>query len=89
MIGSARTGLTLKAEQIRCAMALTSGHDVTLVAATGFGKSVVYQIAIMMIKEKFGLVVTPINALGEDQVKATIRNNPVSTLRQLHPHFIE
>lgn len=45
-------------------------HDESFIAATGFGKSLVYQITIMMIKEKFGLVVTPINALGEDQVKA-------------------
>ena len=70
MIARARTGLIPKPAQLRCALALISGEDFTCVAATGFGKTLVYQIAVMMIKEKFGVVVTPINALGEDQVKA-------------------
>lgn len=42
MIASTRTGLTPKPEQLRCALALISGQDVTFIAATGFGKSLVY-----------------------------------------------
>lgn len=82
IITKAQTGLIPKPEQLRCAMALISGQDFTFVAATGFGKSLVYQMAVMMMKKKFGtvgkfgIVVTPINALGEDQVNAC-RNLPV------------
>lgn len=66
----ARTKLTPKNAQVRFAMALLSGQDVTCVAATGFGKSLAYQMASMLMPGKFGLIVTPIIALGEDQVDA-------------------
>ncbi|RPB23671.1 hypothetical protein L211DRAFT_762579, partial [Terfezia boudieri ATCC MYA-4762] len=64
----ARTGLKPKEAQLRVAMALVCGKDVSCVAATGFGKSLTYQMATLMMARKFGLIITPLNALGEDQV---------------------
>ncbi|RPB28793.1 hypothetical protein L211DRAFT_765816, partial [Terfezia boudieri ATCC MYA-4762] len=46
------------------------GKDVACMAATGFGKSLTYQMATPMMAKRFGLIVTPLNALGEDQVFA-------------------
>lgn len=64
----ARTGLTPKPAQVRFAMALVMNKDITCIAATGFGKSLAFQMAILMMPKKFGIIVTPINALAEDQV---------------------
>lgn len=64
----ARTRFTPKDAQVRFAMALISGRDVTCVAATGFGKSLAYQMAVMLMPKQFGMIITPINALADDQV---------------------
>lgn len=63
-----RTGLMPKPAQLRFALALLNKKDVTCVAATGFGKSLAFQMAMFLQENKFGIVVTPIEALGEDQV---------------------
>ncbi|KAF8471075.1 hypothetical protein BDZ91DRAFT_638704, partial [Kalaharituber pfeilii] len=68
-----RTGLTPKPAQLRFAMALVMGKDVTCVAATGFGKSLAFQMALFMMLKKVGVVITGIEALGEDQVEACAR----------------
>lgn len=65
-----RTGYTPKAVQVRFAMALIFRKDVTCVAATGFGKSLAFQMALFMLPKKLGIVVSPIEALGQDQVEA-------------------
>jgi len=41
-----RTGFTPKPTQLRFAMALALGKDVTCVVATGFGKSLAFQMEI-------------------------------------------
>ncbi|KAF8416291.1 hypothetical protein EV426DRAFT_511866, partial [Tirmania nivea] len=64
-----KTGFMPKPAQLRFAMALIYQKDVSCIAATGFGKSLAFQIAIMMMASKFGLVATPLNRLGEDQVE--------------------
>lgn len=75
---SVKTGWIPKAAQIRFAMALHTGHNVTCVAATGFGKSLAFQMAAFLMQQRnqqrgetsqqFGVCITPIEALGEDQV---------------------
>ena len=69
-----RTKLIAKPSQIRFAMALFYGKDVSCVAATGFGKSLAFQMALFFMQNKFGIVVTPINALSENQVQECKRH---------------
>ncbi|RPB20182.1 hypothetical protein L211DRAFT_756949, partial [Terfezia boudieri ATCC MYA-4762] len=68
-----RTGYTPKATQLRFAMALVVAKDVTCIAATGFGKSLAFQMAMFMIPRKTGFIITPIEALGQDQVEVCWR----------------
>ena len=74
----ARTGHIPKPAQVRFALGLDNGKDITCVVATGFGKSLAYQMAVMLLQEKkkltssckqFGICITPIEALGDDQVE--------------------
>ncbi|KAF8451631.1 hypothetical protein BGX38DRAFT_1070947, partial [Terfezia claveryi] len=65
-----RTGFTPKAAQTRFAMALVSGQDVSCVAATGFGKSLAFQMVMFMIPKKVSFIITAIEALRQDQVNA-------------------
>ena len=67
--------LDAKPAQLRFAMALVMGRDVTCVAATGFGKSLAYQMAALMMPGKSGVVITPLIALGEDQVLSCRKNH--------------
>ncbi|RPB20896.1 P-loop containing nucleoside triphosphate hydrolase protein [Terfezia boudieri ATCC MYA-4762] len=70
------TGFIPKPGQTRMAMALALGHDVTCVAATGFGKSLAFQMSVFMMRKRnesrrihqFGICIAPIEALGDDQV---------------------
>ncbi|KAF8432293.1 hypothetical protein BGX38DRAFT_1073185, partial [Terfezia claveryi] len=62
------TGLDPRDAQIGFAMALLLGKDVSCVAATGFGKSLAFQMAAFLFGSQFGIVITPIEALREDQV---------------------
>ncbi|RPB18688.1 hypothetical protein L211DRAFT_753602, partial [Terfezia boudieri ATCC MYA-4762] len=67
-ITKARTGWDARDAQIRFTMVLLLGKDVSCVAATGFGKSLAFQIAAFLSGAKFSIVITPIEALREDQV---------------------
>lgn len=57
-------------------LALDHGKDVTCIAATGFGKSLAFYMAVFLIQAKnlpkkikqYGVFITPIDALGQDQV---------------------
>ena len=49
-------------------MALLTGHDATCIVTTGFGKSLAFHMALFMMKQKMGLVITPIEALATDKV---------------------
>ena len=69
-----RTGYFPKPAQTRMAMALALGKDVTIIAPTGFGKSMAFQMAVFAIqlknkKKRVNICITPIEALGEDQVQ--------------------
>ena len=69
-----RTGYFPKPAQTRMAMALALGKDVTIIAPTGFGKSMAFQMAVFAIqlknkKKRVNICITPIEALGEDQVE--------------------
>ena len=55
--------------QLDAVGALLEGHDVLLVAPTGWGKSLVYQLAGPLL-DGLTVVVSPLLALQEDQVKA-------------------
>ncbi|KAF8457344.1 P-loop containing nucleoside triphosphate hydrolase protein [Kalaharituber pfeilii] len=72
-----RTLFDPKPAQLRFAMCLFFGHDVSCVAATGFGKSLAFQMTTFLLEKRnrsrpknkqFGVIITPIEALGEDQV---------------------
>ncbi|KAF8418690.1 hypothetical protein EV426DRAFT_704489 [Tirmania nivea] len=73
-----RTGYEAKPAQLRFLLALYYGKDVTCIAATRFGKSLAFHMVTFLLqkhKEKnhtdkrFGIVVTAIEALGENQVE--------------------
>lgn len=76
-----RTSFIAKPAQIRVALALDHGHDILCIAATGFGKSLAFQMAVFLLQERnltrklkqFGVCITPIEALGEDQVTKCLR----------------
>lgn len=71
-----RTGLVLKAAQVRLALALDKGKDVSCRAATGFVKSLAFMMAVFMIQreaaarksKQFANCITVIEVLGDDQV---------------------
>ena len=71
-----RTGLVPKPAQVRLALALDMGKDVSCIAATGFGKSLAFMMAVFMMQRRmlcrklkqFAICITPIEALGDDQV---------------------
>ena len=69
-----KTGYFPKPAQTRMAMALALGKDVTIIAPTGFGKSMAFHMAVFAIqlynrKKRVNICITPIEALGEDQVE--------------------
>ena len=93
-VTKAHTHLDAKPAQLRFAMALVMGRDVTCIAATGFGKSLAYQMATLMMPGKFGVVITPLIALGEDQVsscqKYHLRSvNITAAVLEENPHIIK
>ena len=59
----------LHAGQARAVARLLDGRDVMLVAPTGWGKSLVYQLAGHLL-DGLTVVVSPLLALQEDQVQA-------------------
>ncbi|CAK9052652.1 unnamed protein product [Durusdinium trenchii] len=65
--GSFRSG------QLEVVKALLAGEDVLYVFPTGAGKSLCYQLPALMSAGKFGLVISPLIALMEDQVRSLRR----------------
>ena len=50
----------LKQNQLRAAMSIEYGHDVFLIAATAWGKSLVFQSPLLLQPKKFCIVVSPL-----------------------------
>ncbi|KAF8452948.1 hypothetical protein BDZ91DRAFT_750005 [Kalaharituber pfeilii] len=69
MTTTVRTIKNAKPAQLRIAIALIYGHDIACVAATGFGKSLAFQISCFFSPKKSGIIITPLTALAEDQVQ--------------------
>lgn len=69
----------LKPEQEQALLSFVGGHDVVALLPTGFGKSLIFQLAPLVVKElakanasdakPIVVVVSPLVALMEDQVK--------------------
>jgi len=56
--------------QLSSCNALLSGHDVYLVAPTGSGKSLCFQLPALVEEKGVSLVISPLVSLMEDQVMA-------------------
>ncbi|KAF8474720.1 hypothetical protein BDZ91DRAFT_711566 [Kalaharituber pfeilii] len=69
MTTKVRTMKNAKLAQLRFAIALIYGHDIACVAATGFGKSLAFQITCFLSPKKFGIIIILLTALAEDQVQ--------------------
>ena len=67
-----RTGLTPYAEQLDLAECMLLGLDATSIAGTGWGKTLPFVLPLLLpqSKNKIIVVVSPLNALEVDQVRA-------------------
>ena len=64
-------------------VAILEGRDALVMLPTGGGKSLTYQLAGMMRRGQFGIVISPTVSLAEDQVMALQRKNiPVKLISQ-------
>lgn len=69
--------------QMDATVAILEGRDALVMLPTGGGKSLTYQLAGMMRRGQFGIVISPTVSLAEDQVKALQRKNiPVKLISQ-------
>lgn len=71
--GSFRSG------QLEVVQALLAGEDVLYVFPTGAGKSLCYQLPALLSKGKFALVISPLIALMEDQIRS-LRKRGISAV---------
>ena len=72
----------LKAEQKSVLESVFNGNDTVAVLPTGFGKSLIFQLIPYMISIKqsstcplMTIVITPISAIMEDQMRSLVRND--------------
>lgn len=56
-------------EQLDLAECLLLGLDCTAVARTGWGKTIIFALPLFIRKNKIHIIITPLNALGKDQVQ--------------------
>ena len=69
--------------QMDATVAILEGRDALVMLPTGGGKSLTYQLAGMMRRGQFGIVISPTVSLAEDQVMALQRKNiPVKLISQ-------
>lgn len=54
--------------QLDCAEALILGIDCIILVGTGFGKTLPFMIPLLLHSDKVTIVISPLNALEEDQV---------------------
>ncbi|XP_038057816.1 Bloom syndrome protein-like [Patiria miniata] len=72
-VNQLQLSVNLKPAQCRALWELFNGHDVFVILPTGYGKSLIYQLAVYMLGHKLNiknpklLVVTPLNAIVQDQ----------------------
>ncbi|KIK78890.1 hypothetical protein PAXRUDRAFT_162801 [Paxillus rubicundulus Ve08.2h10] len=59
--------------QLDCAEALVLGIDCIVLAVTGFGKTLPFTIPSLLHPNKITIVISPLNALEEDQVQAGLK----------------
>ncbi|KIK78209.1 hypothetical protein PAXRUDRAFT_164620 [Paxillus rubicundulus Ve08.2h10] len=76
-ICEARTGRKPYPWQLDCAEALILGIDCIILAGTGFGKTLPFTIPSLLHPNKITIVISPLNALEEDQagLKAAVVNH--------------
>ena len=63
-----RTGLTPYSQQLDLAECMLLGLDVTSIAGTGWGKTLPFALPLFVSPKKIVIIVSPLNALEEDQV---------------------
>lgn len=59
----------LRPNQLKPINRVLDGKDTLLIAATSFGKSIVAQIAAVILKNKLTIIIEPLTALSHDQVE--------------------
>ena len=67
-----RIGYTMHDFQKRVAMSILMGHDVCLLAGTISGKSLAFEVPILLLDKKVSIIVTPLNALMTAQVECSL-----------------
>lgn len=68
----------LKKEQVLCLSSILEGKDILAVLPTGYGKSLIFQLAPQVImrsrnipaSKSVGLVITPLNSIMQNQIQA-------------------
>ena len=76
--------------QMDATVAILEGRDALVILPTGGGKSLTFQLAGMMRRGKFGIVISPTVSLAEDQVKALQRRNiPVKLISQEDSNLVD
>lgn len=48
------------------------GLDVLVIAGTGAGKTIPFMMPLLLMREKFSLIISPLKVLQEDQVRGYI-----------------
>ena len=69
----AKTGLIPRAEQLDIAECLLLGLVATLIAGTGWGKTLAFALPSFLEKRKVTIIISPLNVLEVDQVRLGVR----------------
>ena len=77
-LSSRTNGLEAYEWQVDVAEAIILGLDCTVIAGTGAGKTLPFAMPLFVLSKKIALVISPLNALEEDQV---------SCLKQIQEHL--
>lgn len=60
-------GFSPKAEQLKAIEAVHDGKDCVLIAPTGWGKTLIFTLPLLLWPDAVVLIITPLKALGEEQ----------------------
>lgn len=72
-LSSRTSGLEAYEWQVDVAEAIILGLDCTVIAGTGAGKTLPFAMPLFVLSKKIVLVISPLNALEEDQVSCLNR----------------